>query len=85
MYVTRSTQNAQRACLTPFEERGSDCPVIVIVRWNMTFQEEYDIEGMALTAGFKTVRSFPEDPDRGFMQEIKQANAIPFTTNPPAE
>ena len=65
------------------EQRGEDCPVVVILPWNATFREEYDLEVIASKAGFRNTRSFLYNPDRGFMREIKWGPSIPFSTNPP--
>ncbi|MGB8495486.1 MAG: hypothetical protein WCE53_13885 [Candidatus Acidiferrum sp.] len=65
------------------KQRGEDCPVIVILPWDATFREEMDMEVIASKVGFKTVRSFLYNRDRGFMVEVKWGPSIPFTTNPP--
>jgi hypothetical protein len=65
------------------EQRGEDCPVIVILPWNATFREELDVEVIASKAGFKNIRSFLYNPERGFMREINWGRSIPFSTNPP--
>ncbi len=67
------------------KDRGGDCPVVVILPWDATFREEMDMEVIASKAGFKTIRSFLYNPDRGFMAEIKWGPSIPFTRNPPAD
>ncbi|HEX9222602.1 MAG TPA: hypothetical protein VF860_04670 [Candidatus Acidoferrales bacterium] len=66
-------------------ERGGDCPVVAILPWDATFREEYDVEVIASKAGFKNVRSFVYDPQRGFMAEIRWGPSLPFTTNPPPD
>ncbi len=66
-------------------QRGEDCPVIVILPWDATFREEYDVRVIASKAGFKTIRSFLYNRDRGFMAEVKWGPSIPFSTNPPVE
>jgi uncharacterized protein YecT (DUF1311 family) len=65
------------------EQRGEECPVIVILPWDATFREESDVNVIASMAGFKTVRSFLYNRDKGFMAEVKWGLSIPFTKNPP--
>jgi len=67
------------------ERRGEECALVIVLPWEATFKEEYEVEVMASKAGFKRLRPFLYNPERGFMAEVKYGPSIPFTTNPPLD
>ena len=63
------------------QERGENCPVVVLVTWDASLKEISDLQLTASKAGFKTVRTFVVK--NGFMSEIKFGKSILFSKNPP--
>jgi hypothetical protein len=61
-------------------KRGEYCPVIVLLNWDASLKQVYDVEIIASKAGFKTIRPFVVK--NGFMSEIKFGPDIRFSTNP---
>jgi biopolymer transport protein ExbD len=80
---SRTVRDLLRALGQQLEERGQDCPVIVLVDSDVPIRQIFDVEITADKAGFKNVRSFVYDPDnKTYMSQIQIVRGLPFSTNP---
>jgi hypothetical protein len=80
---SRPVDDPLRALGIQIEQRGEDCPVIVLVDSNLPLKDLDEPELLANKAGFKNIRSFVFDSERrDYFWEVKFGRGIPFTTDP---
>ncbi|MBZ5696288.1 MAG: hypothetical protein LAN36_13115 [Acidobacteriia bacterium] len=64
------------------EQRGKDCPVVVLLDFRVPISEFWNIDGTAGKADLTNLRYFVFFRDTEKMVEIKWGPAVPYSTNP---